>query len=253
MKSLSNQKMVSLSHQWTVDRRSELQLIPQVAGILPDIEAAHQRLLRIIESPVPAEDPTEALSKLIRIKDKRHDNFLRAGYYHLGALLALALAEEDIDTENTISALRKLLYPKDLNGTTIGYDEQEGTAILLENHLSDSIKKQLDGITLGVGSQAQTLLSLVLAQIASAKEIMALVRQRSATSGGSATTPSEERDARNAWIEATRIFASNLRLAVRSGKSSEALAISLLRELTEAEAEERRERAKKKETPPAAS
>jgi hypothetical protein len=147
---------------------------------------------------------------------------------------------------DTLTTLRKLIYPCDLQGTVIGYDEQEGSAILVESHITDTAKAQLQEIRINDGKIERTLLDILTEQLAIAKEIMTLVRQRKTLEGTHTTSPLDERNARNAWFESTRTLVSNLRLAVRNGGAPQVLVDSLLQELNDAEDEERRERAKKK-------
>lgn len=248
MQQLSSEKMSSLSKNWVVDRRAELLGVPQTAGIMPDLDAAHKGLQLVIEHPPAPNGEIEVINRILKKKDSRHDALLRLGYYHLGAQLAWALADEDDVAAEEISSLRKRLYPHDLGGTTLGYDEQEGAAILVEGNLEPA-KKRLEEIRLQRNGRESTLLEVVIEQISLAKEVMTLVRQRDAllAKAKESMAPADERKARHAWMEAVRALVSNLRLAVRRGAIKQSSADSLLRELREAEEEERLERKKRKE------
>jgi hypothetical protein len=238
--------MTSISQSW-LDRRQEIEEIPQTKGLVINIEGVHKGLALTVVSPSENQQIREIVNKILS-KDNRHDNLLRVGFSHCITLAAYAASKDDDEEENSFLNLRKFLYEKGMGGTVLPYDEQEGVALRLEGRLDATMRARLTGILIQLNGVNVTLLSIVEAQIATAKEIWALEKQRRALEAAPDSTPkpSDLRRARNAWIEAARAFETNLKLAVQAQTTTQEKANSLLEELHKAGAEASKEAAEKK-------
>jgi hypothetical protein len=245
---LTIEKMSSLSQAW-IDRRKELEEIPQTNGIMANIESAHKGLAQTIGASPPLNQQIRELTVKILSKDNRHDNFIRLGYSHFGTMIAYAASSDNVEKETEYQNTRKFIYEKGLGGTVLPYDEQEGAAIRLEGRLDKVLRDKLSKMIVQIETEQLSMLSIIEEQIALAKEIRALDKQKRELEGlpDDTVKPIDLRRARLSWLEAVRALETNLRLAVNAKNTTAEKASNLLKELHEAEAEAYKEYTERKQ------
>lgn len=146
LKRLTTGEMVQLSLAWVTESHPARQAIlatPEVAGILPRIDAAHTALH---DSQPGQENPR--LAKLQEEEtgvDLRHDEVVRGSYWLLTALAWLAGAG---DTADGLLRLRDHLFPEGLEATQKTYREESGAVELLKTRIAAdaAMKKQLKDV-----------------------------------------------------------------------------------------------------------
>jgi hypothetical protein len=248
---LTTEKMTSLSNVLLTELRDKLEKIPQVAAMLPDIEAVHKDLVIARDSPPPINEQLRDLIQQMFALDLTHDRNFRAGYWLVKSQQSIAAALNRELDEAILDALEKTLYPHSLSGTLLKYEEQEGAALLLEKSLDDNLKTRLKTITTTIeGGEVFSLLSFVEQHIDSAKTLGIAERQKKKLQEQEiqSTAPSavDERKARQGWIEVMSGLESNLSLALRRKTATQPDADEILRGLREAEAKADQEHAKQK-------
>lgn len=246
---LSTEQMASLSNAWITDHKNELVGIPQVAGILPSIEDAHEGLVIITKSPPPSSEKLREMTRRQQILDLIHDRSYRVGLRLVQTQTALAVAKNLPETEKQLEILEKTIYPKSNQVPFMSYEEEEGAALLLERTMSEqesvvTLAKQIQ-TTLPSG-ESISLLDLIEDHIAAAKELGTLERQKKkllAESGASqGLTESDAKKARQTWIEMALLLEGALKAALRKGTATQQLVDGVLGPMREAEKEADRER-----------
>jgi hypothetical protein len=230
---LTIETMIKLSKTWVELRREELKAITQTAAILPLLEAAHKGLFVFIGREGEALR-VRTVSRQQTEVDHQHDDFYRCGFHYLNGLAALfsALGKEE-EAQQTLE-LRELLYPDGLFGVNRSYPEEEGAAELLERRLTPELRERLATYVLYPGV---TLLVVVEGQIARARELGRLEKEKRKLQESDSPSLSDERRARFDWIEAVRMLEKTMRLAVRQKTTTEAVINHLLAEVRREEAE----------------
>lgn len=235
---LSTETMIDLSKAWTITRRRELEVIPQVATILPIMDSAHKGLFVFTGKESNEVSAVKTLSKKQSNADQQHDDYYRGGFYFLTSQVSLCAALDREEEVQVLQDLREHLYPDGLFGVTRSYSEETGAADLLERRLTDDIKDKLKTFLVRPGL---TMLDVIELQIKKARELGELEEEKRRLVAFEAQNPTpslgDERRARFDWIEAVRMLERTLRLAVRQKTTTEQAANSLLETLRREEAE----------------
>jgi hypothetical protein len=249
---ISTEKMTSLSYVWLNEKRGKIEAIPQLASLVPDIEAAHKDMSIVSASPPPANELLRAAIQKLYDLDDVHDQFFRAGYRMTQSQQSLAIALNRPTLSADLEQLEKRLYPHGLTGTSLKYEEEEGAALLVEQVLDDPLKARLKAIsaTLETG-ETFTLLHCVEEHIKTAKEIGSTERLKKKLQEQEAAPKDpnavDGRKARFAWADVARAMESNAALALRRGTATPEMIKDILGGLQAAEIEADREYAQRKE------
>ena len=251
---ISTEKMTSVSYVWLNENRTKVEAVPQLASLLPDIEAAHNDLAIVTASPQPANEQLRAAIQRLYDFDEVHDRFLRAGFRLVQTQEALTLALALPVLAADLQRLEKIIYPHGLTGTSLKYEEQEGAAILVEQAMKGdaNLEVQLKSIstTLPTG-ETITLLSCVQEHIKAAKEIGTTerVKRKLQEQEAAPKDPNliDGRKARFAWVDVAHALERNASLARRRGTATPELIKEILGGLQAAELEADREYAQRKE------
>ena len=245
LKRLTTAEMVQISAPWTTTgspARKAIQSIPELAGILPKIDAAHKQL----HAARPAQDDPRA-AEIVREAaeiDARHDAVVR-GVDRV--LEGLALLAGDSPRAREIEAARGVLTPDGVMVISTSYRNEAGAAALLASRLANEVgvKALLASIAI---DKKMTLTAFVNERIQLAEKLGALEDERAkvlaapAESDGAANV-----EARNAWIRAGNALVANAELAELSQEQSAAI-FSALRQ-AEAKADRRGKAAPAEPTP----
>ena len=251
---ISTEKMISVSYVWLNENRTKVEAVPQLASLVPDIEAAHKDLASVAASPQPVNEQLRAAIQRLYDFDEVHDRFFRAGFRLVQTQEALALALGLPALEAELQRLEKIIYPHGLTGTSLKYEEQEGAAVSVEQAMKDNtnIEGELKSIsaTLPTG-ETITLLSCVQEHIKAAKEIGTTERIKKKLQEQEAAPKDpniiDGRKARFAWVDVAHAMERNASLARRRGTATPALLKDILGGLQAAELEADREYAQRKE------
>lgn len=233
-KTLSIQTMVELSRRWLETHLTTLQQIPQIKGILPNMERAYQGVFRLTK-PAPAVPAgVIKISEEQKGLDQRHDLLLDGGYTLIEVCKTLFPEEAA-----SLTVIQEHLYPDGLSGKMRSYTDEAGEATLLERRLSDQERERLKKISINKDGITYSLFDLVSEQIKCAKKIGALEEQKNTllreASQADTPTRADSANARNLWIRTTRLLEGNLSLAVDnqdiSAKTKEDLLSDLYKEI----------------------
>jgi hypothetical protein len=209
LKRLNTEEMVQISGAWLAkgsEVRKALGGVPELAGLVPRIEAAHKALH---DTQSQADDPRlAALQAEAAALDATHDTNMRGIHGLLSALALLA----DADGATELEQLRDLLLPEGLQATQRTYRAEAGAAELLKTRLAGepAAKKQLRAIPVG----KQTALHHVERWMTSAARLGALEDERAQLLAAAGVgDPAKQLAARNQWIRAANALVANAALA----------------------------------------
>jgi hypothetical protein len=173
---LTNAEMIESTSHWVETQRAKFLAIPEIAGLMPKVEAAHKGLLDLPKDATVAVNPVAESNAVL---DHRQDRFLRAVYYMHRAYREYLLAQPNQDAEELqrVKTSQKALLPRGMSWTKVGYVEEAGNAKLAKEtfdktpaaqqvvgklRLTDAVtgRQVLDGwfaaaATLGTAVQAQ--------------------------------------------------------------------------------------------------
>jgi hypothetical protein len=241
---LSTEQMSSISNAWMTEHRASLTALPQVAGIFPDVEDAHNHLVVASKLPLPLEEQVRVISKQQVGVDGQHDRSYRAGLRFIQAANLIAEARGFVPMVKQASEVESAVYHKGASGVLLSYEEEEGAALLLEKKIQESVglQKALTGFEIKFpNGETISLWQLIEAHITDGKELGVLERQKKklqeASGDTNATPEGTERKARQSWIEAANLLESNLRAAVRKGSITQQNADAILKPMRDAEEE----------------
>jgi len=124
----SNAEMVETTDRWVGAERARFLAIPEIAGLMPKVEAVHAGLLIFVKDV--SEPPTVAVAH--DVLDHRQDRYMRALYYMHRAYREYLLAQDEFDDVELqrVKVSQKALLPRGMTGTRLGYVEEAGNAKL---------------------------------------------------------------------------------------------------------------------------
>lgn len=178
--------------------------VPELAGLIPRLEAAHNALHDT--QPGPDDPRLAALQEKEAGVDLRHDTIIRGSHMFL---TALALLSPDTDTAATFERLRDFLLPAGLDTTQKTYREEAGAASLLETRLAGdpAARKQLKDIPV----LRQNLGHFVEGWMKEAARLGELENERAAITG-TPGTGARVVAARHQWIRTMNALIANAAL-----------------------------------------
>lgn len=210
LKRLTTEEMVQISASWVAKggpARKAIGASPELAGLLPRLDAAHQALHA---AQPTVEDPRlAALGVEAAAVDLAHDTAIRGLQ---GLLSSLALLAGPGPRADELGKLLELLLPDGLEATQKTYRAEAGAADLLATRLAGepAAKKLLKEIPAAPKRTAQHVVDEWLAH---AKRLGALEDERARLLGA---IPSGEGTktvaARNQWIRAANALIANAAL-----------------------------------------
>ena len=242
---LSTEKMVSLTQAWIQEERAALSAIPQVSGLLVNLDSLFKRLFVVVESDGKAEEKVRGISRQQASTDRTHDHLLRGVFYFLTSRANFLAALGDEDGLKELLTLRDQLYPDGLSGTNFSYDEEAGAAELLERRLTDELSAKLSRIVAYQDeTKTITLLQQIKLQTSLAKKLRSLEQEKQKAEAEADANPtptrSDARKVRLEWIDTVRTVERSLRAARRSNNTDEVTEQRLLKPLREAAEEAHR-------------
>lgn len=208
LRNFLNAEMIALSAAWIDEKRHRpaFLAIPLLAGLLPEVEAAHRGLVSLSRA---AGDGADAAGRELaevqaasQAADRVHDR--KGG----GVLAVLEGAEQLADSDEAVAryaGVKRRLFPE--GGAVFGqsYLAEAGNAERVEKELADpSVRAVLQGVTVRKGV---TLLDEVRAFVAAGREL-GVLESRKAALAATSEAPEEEASrrtdsvqARNAWSQ----------------------------------------------------
>lgn len=218
LKRLSTEEMVQLSGPWVTEgteARDAILAVPEMAGVLPKVEAAHGALHGVQPT---AEDPRLArLQEEAAEEDVQHDTLVRGMHMYL---TSLALLSGSSTTADSLLQLRDFLLPDGLETMQKSYRAEAGAGDLLKTRLSDDAgaKKQLKKIPV-LEKHLGQYVDMLLAR---AKRLGELEDERARIVNAPASPSDGARLmlARNQWIRAVNALVANADLAELDGDKS---------------------------------
>lgn len=202
--------MVELTAPWLDPAKQEplLRSFPQTAGLMENIEEAHQTLLRLqpVESELRA--TIQALIAEIFELDRRHDRKLRGSFQLLTALAELAEAPEGAAA---LLTLRDTLFPQGLSAINLPYRDEAGHARLIAERLTDAQREALAAIPAGSTHLLAHLTDMIdtARTLGEQAEALRLARERLAFDEG-AVTRADLLAARRQWVRVVQRVEDNL-------------------------------------------
>lgn len=210
LKRLRTGEMVQLSTPWVTEGSPARQAIlatPEIAALLPRIEAAHKAL----HDAQPVTDD----SRLARIQEKatsldlRHDEIVRGGYWFL---MALAWLSGDGETGAQLVRLRDTLFPEGLDAVQKPYREEAGAAEMLKSRLAadpgaKKALKEIPALKKNLGAYIDELIAVGKKIGENEDERAQLLAVTGPSDAGKLLT------ARNQWIRAVNALVANAELA----------------------------------------
>ena len=121
--------MVPLTSAWVGDQRALFLSVPQIAGLLPDVEAAHEQV--VARQEVTSDDHRVAeMTETLAALDDRHDHAIRAVYEGLSASISFFRMQEPVREQEAagLERLRDRLLPRGLAYVQRSYLEEAGNA-----------------------------------------------------------------------------------------------------------------------------
>ena len=210
LRRLTTGEMAQLSGPWTTEgsaARKAILAIPELAPLLPKIDAAH----RALHDTQPGQE-NPRLAKLQEEEsglDLRHDEVIRGSYWFLTALAWLSGAGQSADN---LLRLRDFLFPEGLDATQRSYREEAGAVELLKTRIAGdpAVKKALKDIPVHKGTLWQSVEELFrLGGKLGALENERAELQPAPGPGDAARVMA----ARNQWIRAVNALVANADLA----------------------------------------
>lgn len=121
-------EMVETTDRWVGAERARFLAIPEIAGLMPKVEAAHAGLLSFVKDV--SEPVTVVFSN--EVLDHRQDRYMRALYYMHRAYREYLLAQDvfdDVELQR-VKVSQKALLPRGMAGSRVGFVEEAGNAKL---------------------------------------------------------------------------------------------------------------------------
>jgi|GEM_PF-1782013 len=222
LKRLTTAEMVQISEPWTAQdgpSRKTLQSIPELAGVLPRLDAAHKEVLAARK---PEDDPrTAAITREATEIDTRHDATIRGVDLVLQGIALLV--GNNTPRAQAMDAARRVLTPDGLSIVSSTYRNEAGAAEQLKTRLRSEtdVKALLASIAV---FEKKTLTSFVNERIQLAAKLGELEDERARLlATRPEITAAANLNARNAWIRAVHALLANAELAQISEATHTAL------------------------------
>lgn len=124
----TNAEMVETTARWVGEERNTFLAVPEIAGLMPKVEAVHAGLLEVVKGV--SEPATVAVSH--DVLDHRQDHYMRALYSLHQAYREYLLAQDVVDAAELqrVKDSQKALLPHGMTGARVGYMEEAGNAKL---------------------------------------------------------------------------------------------------------------------------
>ena len=215
LRNLSLAEMVGVSAAWIAPagHRAAFEGVPALAALLPEIERAHEGLVRA-ESPGATGPIAEKLAKIVAdalIFDSVHDQSARGGYKMLDAWIELSGSESPEGVR--YRAMRDAVYPEGTSFTGQSYVAESGHAMKTQQALEKSpeLRAELRDIELfdKRTGKKRTLLEVVKAQIKAGRELGELEAKRTELLQATPDTVAQKdapltlSEGRNRWMSVT--------------------------------------------------
>jgi hypothetical protein len=220
LKHLELEEMVALTNPWVGNSGALIGAVSEVAGLHPQIKAAHAGVVAVQASADGGDPVVVAISREEAEVDDMHDNAVRAVWYGTTAAAAFASAHGPkgaADAKRWL-ALRDRLLPDGLQATQRSYLGEAGAARKVSAALNDEIRGELESISVGAGGTVAAAVALWCRHGARLGE---LERQKSAA--GAAVTPTGIFAARNQWISVVSTVLGILELSTAPADAIEAI------------------------------
>jgi hypothetical protein len=201
--------MIAISHNWIAQDSEARNLIlnyPQPAGVLRDVEKAHQALLAL---EVPAQ--SLATAQLIAAQqdlDNQHDCAVRAID---ACLTAAVMLSKNADFRAQLDGVRRMLLPTGLSIVTSSYLDEIGNAKAAKTRLTAESIAILKRVPTPEGDLFDAVSEWF--GIAAQMEELEKKRQAEAQAMANGATRADCVTARNRWIRAASALESMVELA----------------------------------------
>ncbi len=215
LRGLSIETMREVTGAWLDPQRDRgaLEQVPELVALLPRLEAAHERLVRL--QPNAAQQERASVLRELDATDARHDRFARGLYQVLSGFAELS---QDAHLSQSLLELRDRIFPEGLQVIRQSYEDEVTHTRKVRESVTASDRDTLAMITAPGGNLAQGL----DAWVESGEELGRLLEQHAAQVGqtdSSATLPphpTERLRARYAWMRVVRAVVSVLRMDAKN-------------------------------------
>jgi hypothetical protein len=129
---------VSLVWLDSKQERTRLAIKEATKGLLPLVEAAHNKLQRAVQTQAASSKELELAREEAEDLDEQYDDLYRGIFYFLTALAAFNIKQRE-----EYLGLRNYLLPDELSGVNKSYSSEAGEAGLLQQRLSNEKRAQL--------------------------------------------------------------------------------------------------------------
>jgi hypothetical protein len=118
-------EMVEITDRWVGAERARFLAIPEIAGLMPKVEAVHAGLLSFVKDA--SEPATIVFSN--EVLDHRQDRYMRALYYMHRAYREYLMAQDVFDNAEIqrVKVSQKALLPRGMAGAKVGFVERRAT------------------------------------------------------------------------------------------------------------------------------
>lgn len=144
---LTTEELLSISTLWLEDLRDDFLAIPEIAGLLPLVQRAHDQLREVLEE-VDDNAELEEASALADAIDDRHDATVRVVWERLKAQedYYTSLDPPDLDSARAVGRVRRRLLPEGLTLIDLPYWKEAVFAAELEERMDASTQQILERI-----------------------------------------------------------------------------------------------------------
>ena len=196
LKDLHPRAMLQVTQAWTDadGKRPLLERSPVGRALLPEVDAAHDALVRAVDVSGREDELTEIQEEQARV-DLVHDRKLRGAFY---ALTGFAELTDDPGERAALVAARDQLSPRGLAEAQRTYREEAEEITRLDARLTDDARVLLKRIPAPGG----TLWASVEARVRAAQRLAELEDRRAELAGADPATSLVH--ARNAWVQVMR-------------------------------------------------
>lgn len=193
---LDASEMAALTLGWVEEQRPLFLSIPVIAGMMPEVEAAHA-LVVTVNTTALVEARSAELSAQLSVLDPQHDDVLRAIDRGLASASAWsrARAVPDHGRAEALTTLRSWVLPEGLSWTRAAYREEVGHALRVMSRLSAEQR----ALAASVSVEGVTVLEMIQRWEAVGRAMNGLLRQQGNLADVSAVDLS---GARRAWLRA---------------------------------------------------
>ncbi|MBS2033081.1 MAG: hypothetical protein JST54_34735 [Deltaproteobacteria bacterium] len=196
--------MVSITSAWVDPKQDRplLEKFPKLAALIPDVEEAHQNLLKMQVASGGAPSGLAEIQAQEAEADAVHDRKLRGVYNVLTGLADLA--EPPTDGPMYL-ALRDRLFPNGLQMTRVTYAAEAGAVEMVKDRLTPADRKLAKAIPLPSGK----LQDQIDAWIEAGKRLGALEQKKSRLIAPTGPSRADVLAARNHWITVVSALLGN--------------------------------------------